>query len=59
MKNMLTYFEEEYGTYDMAEDKEKWNDSFGYFRMGWGDCIAWMNSMEQDDVPILHGEKEE
>ena len=54
----MTMFEQEYGSYDMAEDKEKWQKAFRDFRMGWACAIMWLDELNQENQG-LHGEKDE
>jgi hypothetical protein len=58
MQNQMTMFEQEYGSYDMAEDKEKWQKAFRDFRMGWSCAIMWLDELNQENQG-LHGEKDE
>jgi hypothetical protein len=60
MQNQISMFEQEYGSYDMAENKEKWERSFRDFRIGWAAAIMWMEELKKENNPSgLHGEKDE
>ena len=58
MKTQLDYFQEEYGSYDMATDKDKWAKCFSAYRKGWRDCLYRLQELE-DVTRGLHGEKSE
>jgi hypothetical protein len=64
MKSIVESFVEEFGSYDMAEDKIKWNILLDVFQKGWSAGILWNQQVTEKykDFPYadsLHGEKSE
>jgi hypothetical protein len=64
MKSIIESFVEEFGSYDMAKDKEDWSKMLKVFEKGWLKGIIWNQQVTEKykDFPYadsLHGEKDE
>jgi hypothetical protein len=54
----MEYFEDEYGTYDMAPDKEKWARALHAFQNGYMARLC-QEAADNIEKERLHGENDE
>lgn len=63
MQTILESFVEEYGSYDMTEDKDSWSKMLKIFQKGWSAGVHWNQQVNEKykDFPYstLRGERSE